>query len=69
MKTEYDFSRAIGNPYAKRLHRQITLKIDADTLAYFQQQAEIAGLPCQDYINWHLADCAERRQTLAPAAK
>ncbi|GHV18745.1 hypothetical protein AGMMS49959_01380 [Planctomycetales bacterium] len=69
MKTEYDFSHAVGNPYAQRLHRQITLNLDADVWAYFQQQAELASIPCQDYLNWCLADCAERRQTPALSAK
>ena len=35
MKKHYDFSRARRNPYAKRLKRQVTIRLDQDTIAYF----------------------------------
>ena len=36
MREEYDFSTAKKNPYAKRLKKQITINIDAETVEYFK---------------------------------
>lgn len=36
MRKRYDFSQAKKNPYAKRLKKQVTIRIDEDTLAYFR---------------------------------
>ncbi len=33
MKKEYDFSRARPNPYAKRLKRSVTIRLDEGTIA------------------------------------
>lgn len=58
MKKEYDFSNAKRNPYAKRLKRQVTIRLEESTLAYFKQLAEESGLPYQTLINLYLRDCA-----------
>ena len=58
MREEYDFSRAVKNPYAKKLKKQITINIDSDTIDYFKKQAELSGIPYQTLINLYLADCA-----------
>ncbi|HTF34523.1 MAG TPA: BrnA antitoxin family protein, partial [Myxococcota bacterium] len=42
MKKNYDFSQGKRNPYARRLKRQITIRLDEDTLAYFKGLAEEA---------------------------
>jgi len=36
MRKSYDFSKARRNPYAKRLKRQVTIRLDAPTLDYFK---------------------------------
>ena len=64
MKTEYDFSKARKNPYAKKLKKQITINIDGDTIEYFKGQSEISGIPCQTLINLYLADCAASKKQL-----
>lgn len=64
MREEYDFSHARKNPYAKRLKKQITINIDADTIDYFKDQAETTGIPYQTLINLYLADCALNHKTL-----
>lgn len=64
MREEYDFSRAVKNPYAKKLKKQITINIDSDTIDYFKKQAELSGIPYQTLINLYLADCAEHRKKL-----
>jgi hypothetical protein len=36
MRESYDFSNSVKNPYAKDLNKQITIDVDEETLAYFQ---------------------------------
>ena len=59
MKNNYDFSKSVQNPYAKRLKKQITIRIDEDTIEYFKNLAEEKGIPYQSLINLYLRDCAE----------
>jgi uncharacterized protein (DUF4415 family) len=67
MRKRYDFSDAKPNPYAKRLKRQITIRLDEDTLAYFKKLAEDAEIPYQTLINLYLRECARTRKK--PAMK
>ncbi|MCR4693155.1 MAG: BrnA antitoxin family protein [Firmicutes bacterium] len=64
MKTEYDFSKATKNPYAKKLKKQITINIDGDTIDYFKGQSEASGIPYQTLINLYLAECAASKKQL-----
>ena len=59
MRKEYDFSRMKGrkNPYAKRLKKQITIRLGVDILEYFKELAEETGIPYQNLINLYLRDC------------
>ena len=41
LRNEYDFSKAKKNPYLKKLKKQITIKIDIDTVDYFKKQSEL----------------------------
>ena len=50
MRKEYDFSNAQKNPYASRLKRQVTLRIDEGTVGYFKGLAEEMGIPYQTLI-------------------
>ncbi|MCI0589495.1 MAG: BrnA antitoxin family protein [Planctomycetes bacterium] len=72
MRSQYDFSNAVRNPYAKRLNRPITIRLDRATVAYFKGLAREVGMPYQTLINLYLRDCArsERRLALSwPARK
>ena len=64
MKTEYDFSKAKKNPYAKRLKRRVTIRLDGPTVDYFKELAEETGIPYQTLINLYLRDCAESKKEL-----
>jgi hypothetical protein len=35
MRKEYDFTEARRNPYTKGLKRQVTIRLDEPTIAYF----------------------------------
>ena len=58
MKKSYDFSNAKKNPYAKRLKKQVTIRIDHSTIDYFNGLAEQLGIPYQTLINLYLRECA-----------
>ncbi len=64
MKDEYDFSQSRRNPYSKQLKKQITIRIDEDTINYFKEMAEDIGIPYQSLINLYLRDCAQTHKEL-----
>jgi predicted DNA binding CopG/RHH family protein len=64
MKKEYDFSKAKPNPYAKVLKKQITIRLEEDTITYFKQLAVDLGMPYQNLINLYLRDCAQAHRKL-----
>ena len=65
MKKRYDFSKGRRNPYARRLKRQVTIRLDEDTLAYFKQLAQDSEVPYQTLINLFLRDCARSKKRLS----
>jgi len=64
MRKEYDFSKAKKNPFAKRLKRQITIRVDQKTIAYFKNLADETGISYQNLINLYLRDCAADEKKL-----
>ena len=64
MREEYDFSDAIKNPFAKRLKKSITIRLELSTLSYFKGLAEELELPYQSLINLYLRDCASKKRKL-----
>lgn len=64
MRKTYDFSKSVKNPYARRLKRQITIRLDAGTIAYFKALAKDKGIPYQSLINMYLSDCAKSHRAL-----
>jgi len=65
MRDEYDFTRAHPNPYSQRLKKQVTIRLDVDTVDYFKALAVQTGIPYQSLINLYLADCATHGRELA----
>jgi uncharacterized protein (DUF4415 family) len=53
---------AVRNPYAKRLKRQLTIRLDEETIDYFQGLSREVSLPYQTLMNMYLRDCAETRK-------
>lgn len=64
MRAEYDFSKGVKNPYAKRLKKQITIRIDPDTIEYFKVVGADNNIPYQSLINLYLKDCAVHKKKL-----
>lgn len=67
MRKHYDFSEAKKNPYARRLKRPVTIRLDQSTIEYFKALAAETEMPYQSLINLYLRDCAasERRPALS----
>jgi len=52
------FSNSIKNSYARRVQKQISIKIESDTITYFKELANKVGIPYQNLMNSYLTDCA-----------
>ncbi len=64
MRSEYDFSKAVRNPYPRHAKKQVTLRLNEDVIAYFKGMAEESGVPYQNLINSYLLDCKESGKKL-----
>jgi len=64
MRKEYDFKNAKLNPYIKKLRKQISIRIDLDTINFFKKQAEETGIAYQNLINLYLSDCATKSKQI-----
>ena len=69
MRKEYDFSKARMNPYVKKLRKQISIRIDIDTIEYFKQKAQETGISYQNLINLYLSNCAKNKKKINIAWK
>ncbi len=64
MKNEFDLKKMKSrkNPYANRLKKQITIRLDKSTIEYFKELARETGFSYQALINLYLKDCAENQK-------
>jgi len=66
MKEEYDLSKMKSrpNPYAKRLKKQLTIRMGVDIIDYFKAMASQTGIPYQNLINLYLRECVLSQRKL-----
>ena len=64
MRDHYDFSDSVKNPYAKKLKKQVTIRLDEDAVVYFKSLSENKGFPYQSLINLYLKGCAQSHRDL-----
>ena len=64
MRKEYNFSRAKKNPYIGGLKKQVTMRLDTDTIDYFKHLSDGNGIPYQTLINLYLRECAQKNKKL-----
>ena len=64
MRARYDFSRSVKNPYLRKPKRQVTIRLDAETIEYFKRLAAQSGISYQSLINLYLRDCATGKKRL-----
>jgi predicted DNA binding CopG/RHH family protein len=69
MREHYDFSNARKNPYAARLKKSVTIRLDEGSIDYFKSMAEETGIPYQSLINLYLKECAATGKKLSLAWK
>ena len=62
MRQEYDFSKSRKNPYSRALKKQITIRIEQETINYFKKLATESGIPYQNLINMFLRECAQSQK-------
>ena len=64
MRKEYDFSKMKGqkNPYIKELKAQVTIRLDKETIEYFNGLSRKTDMPYQNLINLYLRDCVETKK-------
>jgi uncharacterized protein (DUF4415 family) len=64
MRKKYDFSKSVKNPYLRKAKKQLTLRLDEDTINYFRSLSEESGIPYQSLINLYLRECAAENKRL-----
>ena len=64
MRKEYDFTAAKKNHYAAQLKKQITIRLDEESISYFKTISQEVGIPYQSLINLYLRDCAASHRKL-----
>ena len=66
MRREYDLSKMKSrkNPYARRLKKQVTIRLGADIIDYFKKMAQETGVPYQTLVNLYLRECVQTKRRL-----
>lgn len=66
MKTEYDLSKIKSrkNPYATKLKKFVTMRLDEGAIGYFKLMADEKGFPYQSLINLYLRDCVTNHRKI-----
>lgn len=64
LEKEFNFSKAIKNPYAKVLKKPITINLDESVIGYFKSESDNVGVPYQTLINMYLKDCMINKRHL-----
>jgi len=64
VRKEYDLSRLAWkpNPYARRLKKVVTIRLDEDLIEYFKKLGKDTGIPYQRLINLYLRECAHSKR-------
>ena len=65
MRTEYDFTKAVRNPYVKKERKAVTIRLEMEVVDYFKAMSTETGIPYQNLINLYLRDCAEHNRKLS----
>jgi len=62
MRKEYDFSKAKKNPYARKLKKQVTIRLEPEIISYFKELSAENSIPYQSLINLFLRECAQSKK-------
>lgn len=63
MKKEYDLKKLNlkPNPYANKLKKSVTIRIDNDVIEYFKKLSEETQTPYQTLLNDFLRSCKDQK--------
>ncbi len=61
MRKEYDFSKAVKNPYVEKTKKSVTIRLDKTNIDYFKGLSEKLNIPYQTLINAFLTDCVAKK--------
>lgn len=64
LEKEFNFDKAVKNPYAKELKKQMTIKVSPAVIDYFKAEAQRTGIPYQTLINLYLNDCVKNKRKI-----
>ena len=66
MRKEYDLKKMKlkPNPYASKLKKSVTIRLDTDVIEYFKALGKMNNIPYQTLVNDFLRGCKE--ENLAP---
>lgn len=61
MRKEYDLKKMKlkPNPYASKLKKSVTIRLDTDVIDYFKKLGEKSNTPYQTLVNDFLRSCKE----------
>jgi uncharacterized protein (DUF4415 family) len=65
MRKQYDFSKSVKIPYLREPKKQVTIRLDDETISYFKALSKQNGIPCQNLINLYLRECAQAGKKVA----
>lgn len=65
MRKEYNLKnmKLVKNPYADKLKKSVTIRLDADVIDYFKKLSEHANVPYQTLVNDFLKSCKDQKMT------
>ena len=58
LRQQDNFSSSRKNPYAAKLKKPVTIRLDEESISYFKSMSEETGIPYQSLINLYLKECA-----------
>lgn len=65
MRKRYDLSKSVKNPYLRKPKKQVTIRLDEETISYFKALSRQNGIPYRNLINLYLRECAQAGKKLA----
>ncbi len=63
MRKEYDLKKMKlkPNPYANKLKKSITIRLDTDVIEYFKNLGDKLSIPYQTLLNEYLKNCKDEK--------
>lgn len=63
MRKEYDLKKMKlkPNPYASKLKKSVTIRLDTDVIEYFKGLGDKLGTPYQTLLNEYLKNCKDEK--------